>query len=98
MTEHLTSHSFPDGAKCDRTEAEVRALRPVTMLHVIQRGARGVVPTAPKCCPWCSADPFPAVKVCNRWVIACENENCKIDVQAAGDTPEEAWAIWNARP
>lgn len=71
-----------------------------TMAEVIQLGAAQAAraKVAHKNCPWCADSPLPAAKVLNRYVICCENPDCKIDVQATGETPEEAWAIWDARP
>lgn len=95
--DNLTSPSFPRGIECNRTEQDVRAAREnarLSMADVIVLGARR---PQHKGCPFCGSDPKPAAKVCNRWVVACEAEDCRVSVEAAGATPEEAFAIWDAR-
>lgn len=56
-----------------------------------------------KACPFCGEDPPLAAQVLGipsfkTYVVGCENEDCAINPQASGRTPEDAWAKWNARP
>ena len=68
----------------------------MNMLQVIQGGADRVKPRH-RTCPFCGTEPPLAVKVCGRFVVACEAEDCRVDVQAAGETLDEAWAAWDGR-
>lgn len=94
MTEHLTSTSFPDGARCDRSEAEARAS--LNMTQVINLAARQASLEV-RGCPSCGADPRPPAKILNRYVMECENDACVATFHVAGDSPADAVAKWNRR-
>lgn len=99
MTE-LTSISFPDGIRSNRTEAEVRASRVdnlVSMIEVIARGAAQAARAKPLGCPFCGSGPLLPANVLGRYVIECENDNCIASVSVAGDTPSDAVSKWNRR-
>ncbi len=67
----------------------------LTMAQVINIGASRRV--MPKPCAHCGAEPPLAARIGNRFVIACENDDCPVDVQASGDSLEEVWRKWNTR-
>lgn len=94
MTEHLTSQSFPNGAECNRTEAEAR----LSMADVIRLGSRSLRSfEVRKGCPSCGADPYPPAKILGRYVMECENDACVATFHVAGDSPADAVAKWNRR-
>lgn len=82
----------------ESAETEAQARNRLTMLHVIQNAAMKRTIARDRTCPWCGSEPPLPAKVCGRFVVECENEDCDVSVSAAGDTPEEAMRRWNARP
>ena len=70
----------------------------MNMLQVIQRGAAETARRARDLpCPFCGADPPLAARITGRFVVACENEDCAVGPQVAGDNLPDAWARWNRR-
>lgn len=78
-------------------ETEAQARGRISMLHVIQRGVerKEYLP-----CPWCASPPPLAAKVCGRFIIECESEECSNagrEIRCVSDTLDGAWKSWNAR-
>lgn len=98
---NLTSPSFPNGAQCDRSEADYRRSKDMnslilSMVNVIELGAVKLKPQH-KPCPWCACDVALPRQVFTRWVVGCENDDCGVTAEASGITPEEALKLWNGR-
>ncbi len=89
----MTSPRLLSAAASTRTETEVRASRPISMLDVI----RGAVGVQTKCCPFCGEPPPLAARIAGKFVVGCENEDCAANPQVSAPTCAEAWARWNAR-
>ena len=101
MTEIFVSPSFPKGLSNLRSEEESR-LDLLTMAEVIVMGSRAtrlkeVPKPRHKPCPWCASPPPLAAQVCGKFVVACESDDCPVEIQATGDTLEEVWERWNRR-
>lgn len=91
----MVSPRLAAAAASTRTEDEVRASRPMSMLDVIQAGAQN--PTIALPCPFCGADPLPPTIRAGRFLVACTDEECPANPQTGGDTAAEALAAWNRR-
>lgn len=76
-----------------RTEADVRAARPISMLDVIRTAAM----PHDLGCPFCGGYPLPAKQIGGKHHIACENPDCWASVQVSAPTLAGAWKLWNAR-
>lgn len=97
----MPSPQIEAAAASTRTESEVRALRPVTMLDTIRAGVKRELT---KACPFCGADPLPPAE--HRWgkdrewghfAMRCENEGCDADLTITADTAAEVLRRWNRR-
>lgn len=69
-----------------------------TMADVINLGAARQVKPQHRTCPFCGTEPPLAAQIGRRFVVACEAEDCRVDVQASADSLEAVWAAWDGRP
>lgn len=113
MNDSPTSTSFPNGAQCDRSEAEARKARGDAHVNAVIQpildafkplSMLSVIQGGAKArrvqdlgCPFCGADAPMAAKVMGRFVIECLNDDCHASVSVAGSTLDEVWRKWNMR-
>lgn len=49
-------------------------------------------------CPFCGIPPQSLARRVNAiFLVGCDEDECHVNPQCAGQTPEEAWARWNTR-